>query len=302
MKEAAVQRRHNLYRDSIILTNSDPNLHLLGETTAVDWATKFGGDEPEGSVDGVGVEGRGSGRRRRQVVSMIQLDGLPLPYESCLEVPGVELIPEEEAEVSEGKQEDRWEDEEDPRPPEEPKSPDSVDAIRDLINPVVEVMLPASEESQSVMTNGTEQTTGTITYEDGLQENVTHVTTVVEDVPRKSLRDKSSPQTILQQLMGSKKQEADKGHQEDTAIKNVIQEIETAVQEDDSEQIAEVSAAETDYESSPKSPLAMNSSSCGDSGFQSPTNEELDEGGPITDSLNGEDKMIDPVEVEVVLA
>ncbi|XP_070706728.1 protein Niban 2a [Pempheris klunzingeri] len=290
VKEAAVQRRHNLYRDSIILTNSDPNLHLLGETPPVDWATKFRGDEAEGFVDG--GEGGGSGRRRRQVVSMIQLDGVPLPYESCLEVPGVELIPEEEAELSE----------EDQGSTQEPKSPDSVHEIRDLINPMVEVALPESELSQSDMTSETEQTIGTITMEDGVQEDVTHVTTVVEDVPRKSPRDKSSPQTILEQLVGSKKQEADKEHQEDAAIEDAIQEIDIAVQED--EQIAEVSAAESDYESSPKSPLATDSSSHGDSGFQSPTNERLDESEPqpITNSLNGEDKIIDPAEVEVILA
>ncbi|CAF90771.1 unnamed protein product, partial [Tetraodon nigroviridis] len=50
VKEAAVQRRHNLYRDSLVLTNSDPNLQLLGESNS--------------------------------------LDGVTLPYESCLEVPG----------------------------------------------------------------------------------------------------------------------------------------------------------------------------------------------------------------------
>lgn len=304
VKEAAVQRRHNLYRDSIILTNSDPNLHLLGETLPVDWATKFGVDEPEGAVDGLGVEAGGLGRRRRQVVSMIQLDGVHLPYESCLEVPGVELIPEEEAEESGGKAEDQGEDEEDRGLPEEPKSPDSVDAIRGLINPVVEMVLPPSEESQSDATNGTKQTTGTLTMEDGVQEDVTHVTTMVEDVPRKSPQDKSSPQTLLQQLIGNKKQEADKEHQEEAAINHAIQEIEIAVQEDDSERIAEVSAAGSDCESSPKSPPATDSSSHGDSGFQSPTSEGLDEGEPqpITNSLNGEDKIIDPIEVEVVLA
>ncbi|XP_070780489.1 protein Niban 2a isoform X2 [Enoplosus armatus] len=297
VKEAAVQRRHNLYRDSIILTNSDPNLHLLEESPSVDWASKFGGDGLEDSVDGGGIEGGGSGKRRRQVVSMIQLDGLPLPYESCQEVPGVELIPEEEGEMSEDKEED----EEDL--PEDPKSPDSVNEIRDLINPVVEVLLPVSKESRSDMTNGTEQTTGTITMEDGVQEDVTHVTTVVEDVPRKSPRNKSSPQTILQQLVGSKTQEADKGRQEDAAIKNAVEETEATAQEDDSERISEVSAAESDYESSPLPALVTNSSSRGDSGFQSPTNEGLGEGEPqpITDSLNREDKIIDPVEVEVVV-
>ncbi|KAK2818900.1 hypothetical protein Q5P01_024461 [Channa striata] len=277
VKEAAVQRKHNLYRDSMILSNSDPNLHLLGETSPVDWATKFGGDEVEGSVSG-GVAGGGAGKKRRQVVSMIQLDGVPLPYESCLEVPGVELIPEEDAEVSEGRKEGRKDDEEDLEPSASPKSPDSVNEIRDLINPVVEVVVPVSKESQSDMANGVKLMTGTITMEDGLKEQVTHVTTVVEDVPNKSPQDKISPQTILQQLVGSKKQEADKRHQEEAAIKNAIEEIEIAVQEEDSEKIAEV--ANSHLESSPL-PL------------------------PTTDSsmhLNGEDKIMDPVDVEVIVA
>ncbi|XP_018548585.1 LOW QUALITY PROTEIN: protein Niban 2a [Lates calcarifer] len=302
VKEAAVQRRHNLYRDSIILTNSDPNLHLLGETPPVDWAAKFGGDEPEGPA-GDSTDGGSFGRRRKQVVSMIQLDGVPLPYESCLEVPGVELIPEEDVEVHEGKKEDQEEEEEEEEEKEEeeenlgPKSPDSVNEIRDLINPKMEVVLPVSEEEQSDITNGTEVTTGTITMEDGVQEEVTHVTTVVEDVPRKSPRDKTSPQTILQQLMGGKKQEADKEHQKEAAI----QETETAAQEDNTGPIAEVSATESDSESSPPPPVTTDSSSRDDSGFQSPTSEELDEGvsQPITNGLNGEDKIVDPVEVEV---
>uniref|UniRef100_A0A3B4U790 Niban apoptosis regulator 2a n=1 Tax=Seriola dumerili TaxID=41447 RepID=A0A3B4U790_SERDU len=252
VKEAAVQRRHNLYRDSIVLTNSDPNLHLLGETPPVDW----------GSLGG-GIEGGGSGRRRRQVVSMIQLDGLPLAYESCLEVPGVDLIPEEDAEVSEEKREDGGEDREDPEPLESPKSPDSVNEIRGLINPIVEVE-PESEEEESDTTNGTEPTAGFIILEDGLQEQVTHVTTKVEDIPRKSPQDKMSPQTMLQQLVGT----------------------------------------ESDSESSPPPPLATDSGRHDDSGFQSPTNEKLEEGvaQPITNGLGGEDKIIDPVEVEVILA
>uniref|UniRef100_A0AAX7U505 Niban 1/2/3 domain-containing protein n=1 Tax=Astatotilapia calliptera TaxID=8154 RepID=A0AAX7U505_ASTCA len=159
VKEAAVQRRHNLYRDSIILTNSDPNLHLLGENPQVDWATKFGGDEPEGSVSSAD-EGRGFGRRRKQVVSMIQLDG------------------NEEDQL--GKAEDL-----------SPKSPDSVNEIRDLINPVVEVAVPVSKE-QSEVTNKTEATTGSISVEDGVEEGVTHVTTVVETVPKGSLGEKTS--------------------------------------------------------------------------------------------------------------
>ncbi|XP_078127267.1 LOW QUALITY PROTEIN: protein Niban 2a [Sander vitreus] len=297
VKDAALQRRHNLYRDSMILTNSDPNLHLLGENPQVDWAARFGGDEPEGSVGGGRVEGGGSGSRRRQVVSMIQLDGMPLPFESCLEVPGVELIPEEDAEMLEGDEEDRG-------PPGEPKSPDSVHGIRDLINPVVEMVLPVSQVSPSDVSTRTEPTTGTVTMQDGLQEHVTHVTTMVEDFPRKSLRDKMSPQAILQQLVGSRKPKADDEHQEEAAIKNAIKEIEIAVQEDERERIAKVSTADLDGESSPRPPLASDFSSRNDSGFQSQTNEGLDEDEPqpITNGLNGEDKVVDPVEVEVVLA
>ncbi|XP_041825957.1 protein Niban 2a [Melanotaenia boesemani] len=300
VKEAAVQRRHNLYRDSIILTNSDPNLHLLGETPSVDWASKFGGDEPDCSVRGE-AEARGSGRRRKQVVSMIQLDGLPFPYESCLEVPGVELIPEEDSEDCECKKEDQVEEKEDFGPSEVPKSPDSVDEIRDLINPVLEMVLPVPEKELSEVTNGTQLATGTVTMEDGLEENVTHVTTVVEDVPRKSLQDKTSPESILHELLGNKNQEADKEHQEEAAIRKAIEEMEMAVQEEESERMAEALAAESDCE---LPPLAADFGSHYDSGFQSPTNDGLieSEPQPITNGLNGEDKIVDPVEVEVVLA
>uniref|UniRef100_A0A9J7X853 Niban apoptosis regulator 2a n=1 Tax=Cyprinus carpio carpio TaxID=630221 RepID=A0A9J7X853_CYPCA len=97
VKEAVVQRRHNLYRDSMVLTNSDPNLHLLGEDT-IDWAGQIRG------VKGERQGGEVANRKRRQIVSMIQLDGMPLLYESCQEVP-------------------------------EPGSPDSISEIRDLINP-----------------------------------------------------------------------------------------------------------------------------------------------------------------------
>ncbi|KAM4635049.1 protein Niban 2a [Polymixia lowei] len=300
VKEAAVQRRHNLYRDSIVLTNSDPNLHLLGENPSVDWAAKFGSgeDEPVGTQDG-GFGGGGSGKRRRQVVSMIQLDGVPIPYESCLDVPGVELIPEEEGEVSEVRRDSLPED-----IPEDPKSPDSVDEIRFLINPVVEVAVPASEENGASLTNGKEAGSDTVTTEDGATEEETFITTAVEDVPRKSPRGKTSPEDIVKQLVGNRRQEADEENQEVPAIENAVQEIEIAVQEDDSEQIAEVCVTESDAKLAP-SPLVGNSgANChDDSGFQSPTNEGLDEGEPqpITNGMTGEDKTVDPDEVKVVL-
>ncbi|TSV94891.1 Niban-like protein 1 [Bagarius yarrelli] len=103
VKEAAVQRKHNLYRDSIVLTNSDPNLHLLGENPSIDWAEEFGEKQEvdgEHQEDGDGDSLAQKRRRMKQVVSMIQMDGTcsTLPNESCLEVPSVQKIPEEQGE------------------------------------------------------------------------------------------------------------------------------------------------------------------------------------------------------------
>lgn len=102
MKEAAVQRKHNLYRDSIVLTNSDPNLHLLGENPQIDWAEEFSKQEAaDGGRSGDTAAASGHKKRRmKQVVSMIQVDGSGpgLPHESCMEVPGVQDIPEEPGE------------------------------------------------------------------------------------------------------------------------------------------------------------------------------------------------------------
>uniref|UniRef100_A0A674N9B8 Niban apoptosis regulator 2a n=1 Tax=Takifugu rubripes TaxID=31033 RepID=A0A674N9B8_TAKRU len=299
VKEAAVQRRHNLYRDSIILSNSDPNLQLLGETPSVEWSTKFGGNEVDGSVDVAEVKEGGSSRRRKQVVSMIQLDGVPLPYESCLEVPGVELIPEEDAEMTEGK--DGGKDNEDLDPCDNPKSPDSVNEIRGLINPMLEMVLPASERNQeedSLKRTGMEIRTGTVISEDGLEEDITHLTTKVETVSRKSVRDKSSPQAILQELKGMRKHEADKP--EEMVFESTSEE--TEVRPDASEQTAEVSTAESDGESSPKSPLVTDSSLGSDSGFQSLTSKGMDEVDPLplNESLDKEEKITSPVKVVLV--
>lgn len=103
VKEAAVQRRHNLYRDSIVLSNSDPNLHLLGDNPSIDWAGQYGGEQEEvdGAEDDGEVESVTSRKKNRakQVVSLIQVEGTTvLPGESCLEGPGVEDIPEEDGE------------------------------------------------------------------------------------------------------------------------------------------------------------------------------------------------------------
>lgn len=99
MKEAAVQRKHNLYRDSIVLTNSDPNLHLLGDNPSIDWAGEYG-EKQEVDGENEGDSAAQKRRRMKQVVSMIQVDGhnATLPNESCLEVPSVHDIPEEQGE------------------------------------------------------------------------------------------------------------------------------------------------------------------------------------------------------------
>ncbi|XP_028270539.1 protein Niban 2b, partial [Parambassis ranga] len=101
VKEAAVQRRHNLYRDSIVLSNSDPNLHLLGENPSIDWAGEYGGAQEE--VDRVAeddAEGDSASQKRKrmkQVVSMIQVEGSnDLPPDSCIEVGTIDDIPEED--------------------------------------------------------------------------------------------------------------------------------------------------------------------------------------------------------------
>uniref|UniRef100_A0A7N8XNW3 Niban apoptosis regulator 2b n=1 Tax=Mastacembelus armatus TaxID=205130 RepID=A0A7N8XNW3_9TELE len=101
VKEAAVQRKHNLYRDSIVLSNSDPSLHLLGENT-IDWAREYGGDQEEADRAGEGTKGGEYQKKRRmkQVVSMIQVEGsLVLPNESCVEVSGMDKIPERDEDV-----------------------------------------------------------------------------------------------------------------------------------------------------------------------------------------------------------
>lgn len=289
MKEAAVQRRHNLYRDSLILSNSDPNLQLLGETPSVEWSTKFGGDGLGRSVNAGEAKEAGSSRRRKQVVSMIQLDGVPLPYESCLEVPGVELIPEEDAEMTEG--DDGASHDEELKLSDGPKSPDSVNEIRGLINPMLEMVLPRSERSgaEAVKHTQTEIKTGTIITEDGLEEDITHLTTKVETISRKSVKDRSSPRAILQELKGFKKHQDDEP--EPMVAERSIEEV--AFQKDAGEQAAEVSAAESDSESSPKSPLVTDSSLGSDSGFQSLTSKVMDEVDPLPlqESLNQEETM-----------
>ncbi|MCI4386893.1 hypothetical protein PGIGA_G00067960 [Pangasianodon gigas] len=262
VKEAAIQRRHNLYRDSIVLANSDPNLYLL-EETSIDWASQYGG---EGGGEGGGGEDRL--RRRRQVVSMILVEGMvPMPYGSCLEVPGVEEIPEEnEIQTGEDLQEEPVIDNDLHKQPmvsveseslEEPGSPDNVQQIRQLIRPVLEVVLPSSEDTDPVLTNGM------LPLEEG--EEIETITTVGEVMPK------------------------------DSAIASAIQELENAVQEEECNVDSDVELPQASAESSPRHH--------DDSGFQSPTNEHREEEDPqpITAELKGEAESVDPELVMVML-
>lgn len=90
MKEAAVQRKHNLYRDSVVMHNSDPNLHLLAEGLPIAW-----GEECSGSRDSAGDPGSPGipeaatlsekRRRAKQVVSVVQDEEVGLPFEAVPE-------------------------------------------------------------------------------------------------------------------------------------------------------------------------------------------------------------------------
>lgn len=92
VKEAAVQRKHNLYRDSMVLHSSDPNLHLLAEGAPIDWGEQYGdggdgsdgGDSPRPSEAATLTEKR---RRAKQVVSVVQDEESGLPFEAGSEPP-----------------------------------------------------------------------------------------------------------------------------------------------------------------------------------------------------------------------
>lgn len=260
VKEAATQRRHNLYRDSMVLTNSDPNLHLL-EENSIDWASQYG-------AAGDGGGGGDRMRRRRQIVSMIQVEGMaPMPYGSCLEVPGVEEIPEEnEMQTDEDLEEEPVMNNNLRNQPvilvksnsqEEPGSPDNVQEIRQLIRPVVEVVLPSSEDTGSVLTNGI------LSLEEG--EEIEAITTVDETLSK------------------------------DSAIASAIEALENAVQDEECNVDSDGELPQASAETSPRHH--------DDSGFQSPTNErgEEEDPQPSTAKLKGEAETVDPEMVMVML-
>lgn len=275
VKEAAVQRRHNLYRDSMVLNNSDLNLHLLGEDS-IDWADHFGG------VKGEKQGGEVANRRRKQIVSMIQLDGMPMLYESCQEVPGMDGIPEEnEGQVGQNLAEKPLNLVEHVPVEKEPGSPDSINQIRDLINPVLEVVVPAEKD-------GSQLTNGMFPLEEG--DEVKHITSVMETIPRESpkkvdgeIDTRSSEQTLEEQQCVS-------------AIESAIQQIEIAIQEDPGDHLSEgaidsdVEFAQTSTNSSPHHH--------DDSGFQSPANENVEEAEP--QPITG-DEVVDAEQVMLTL-
>ncbi|NXD51190.1 NIBL1 protein, partial [Corvus moneduloides] len=131
VKEAAVQRKHNLYRDSMVMHNSDPNLHLLGEGLAIDWSEEYSGQpEAEPAAD--------RRRRAKQVVSVIQDDEGALPY-------GVVA----EALLQPGSPEPREPEEADPRVP--PSPPGAVKEIREAL-----AQESRGDGAEERLTNGTD--------------------------------------------------------------------------------------------------------------------------------------------------
>ncbi|XP_072792638.1 protein Niban 2 isoform X3 [Taeniopygia guttata] len=129
VKEAAVQRKHNLYRDSMVMHNSDPNLHLLGEGLPIDWSEEYSG-QPEAEP---AAERR---RRAKQVVSVIQDDEGALPY-------GAEALP--------GSPEPQEPGQAHPGVP--PSPPDAVKEIRDAL---AQESLGDGTGAEERLTNGTE--------------------------------------------------------------------------------------------------------------------------------------------------
>lgn len=127
-----MQRKHNLYRDSMVMHNSDPNLHLLGEGIPIDWGEEYSGQpEAEPAAD--------KRRRAKQVVSVIQDDEGVLPYKV-----------DAEALLQPGSPELREPEEPDPGVP--PSSPDGVEEIREAL---AKESLGDGVEAEERLTNGT---------------------------------------------------------------------------------------------------------------------------------------------------
>nr|XP_046207248.1 protein Niban 2-like isoform X2 [Oncorhynchus gorbuscha] len=237
VKEAAVQRRHNLYRDSIVLTSSDPNLHLLGDNPAIDWAGEYGTGQEEvetGDSTGGAAQRR---RRMKQVVSMIHLDGSPI-LESRLDIPMVDSIPEEGVDQpEEGVDTDAL------------SSPESVHQEPAKVNgtslkgkrkapppPVQPENIPSP-----ALTNGSvlEGEPATI-----LSEAPEIQTKISEDLPQEAECAMKSPEA--KSFLHDPESTA-------SAIESAIREIDNAVQGEDSEPAVEITVLEAVAEVSPSS-------------------------------------------------
>ncbi|XP_066188581.1 protein Niban 2 [Sylvia atricapilla] len=133
VKEAAVQRKHNLYRDSMVMHNSDPNLHLLGEGLPIDWSEEYSG-QPEAEP---AAERR---RRAKQVVSVIQDDEGALPYGAEALLPPRSPEPPEAGEAQPGAA---------------PSPPDAVKEIREAL-----AQHSLGDGTEERLMNGTDTGTG----------------------------------------------------------------------------------------------------------------------------------------------
>uniref|UniRef100_A0A8C5SA32 Niban apoptosis regulator 2 n=1 Tax=Laticauda laticaudata TaxID=8630 RepID=A0A8C5SA32_LATLA len=175
VKEAAVQRKHNLYRDSIVMHNSDPNLHLLGEGTPINWGEEYGGESDTDPLDE-------KHHRAKQVVSMIHVDEKALPYDE------VEKSPD----GSEPEKSDCCP---------TPQTQDSLDAVKE-----VRMLLVKEVEVPSLDGNQAEEqlSNGTITQESG----GTPEPSKEKEEEENSQAEDSSPTTESSTELNREKQEA----------------------------------------------------------------------------------------------
>ncbi|KAI1900531.1 hypothetical protein AGOR_G00050890 [Albula goreensis] len=263
VKEAAVQRRHNLYRDSIVLTNSDPNLHLLGENPAIDWAGEFGGEgkqsEEEGGDDQADGGETQKRRRVKQVVSMIQLEGTPIPYESCLEVPGVEGIPEEgEADT---------------------KAPKTDKGVEQETKQLAE---SAEQEVESkVPTEGQEKAPESNQPTESAEKEVES-----KQPPQKSQQEVESASAIESAIQEI--ENAVQGEESEHLPENMEQEATKAAAPKQEEELSSTGTAENASDLPPEvtQPTADSAPHHDDSGFQSPTSEATEEEDqPVKDAV-----------------
>ncbi|XP_044295704.1 protein Niban 2 [Varanus komodoensis] len=138
VKEAAVQRKHNLYRDSIAIHNSDPDLHLLAEGAPIDWGEEFGGGQPDQDPSDE------KQRRAKQVVSVIHVDEGALPYDAA----SLEGSPEPPEPEQQGRARSP--------PPASPGSPGGVKELRTLLVTELPVEAPAGvvAKAEEQLSNG----------------------------------------------------------------------------------------------------------------------------------------------------